>query len=74
MGLAQIKQDASRRSIAPRTHGVQVSLEMRVVEPCRNPLTPELGGPVRVQHLHHHHSHAYRVNAAPRLGLKTEQA
>ena len=73
MRLAQVKQDAGRRPIAPRTHGVQVSLEMWVVEPGRNPRTTELGGPVRVQHLHHHHSHAYRVHPTPRLRSKTQQ-
>ena len=74
MRLAEVEQFAGGRMVAPGTNGVQIGLELRVVEFCRNALARELCVPMRVEHVDHHHADADGVGAGPGLRLVVQKA
>ena len=72
--LAQVEQFAGGRMVAPGADGIEIGLELRVVQLGGDAFARELRVPMRVERLHHHHADAERVDAGPGLRLVVQQA
>ena len=68
MRQAQVQQHAGRRMVPPRSHRINILLELWVMQVVGDQLPRQLHIPVRVQHLHHHQADGDRIDAAAAVG------
>ncbi len=71
--LGQVDNLACGWMVAPRSDGIEIRLEPRVVKFLRDALPRELGFEARVERLNHHHADGERVDPRPRLGPVAEE-